>query len=190
MPAARATDFKHTTAKQFPAKISGYVLLDEEPGFTGIYAVEEGTGLLWPARTVDRAEPHYNLVCGAWLAREGAEDQRTIKEPTLIDMLRGKLASAGVNLTIVSDTEIVSNPDGFYEVFGSDQSPHVGFEATDYGHRHVTIIVKCPIEHGGKREEYHLQDIETAISRIVAIFAHIDDKIAEMNQEPDDIPAE
>lgn len=191
MLAAKANEFKHTTAKSYPDKIGGYVLLDEEPGFTGIYVIDAATGLLWPARTVNRAaEAHYKLVCGAWLAREGAEDRRTIKEPTFLDLLRSRLTTGGVMVVIESDTKLVSDPDGLYELYGSDESPHISFEATEYGNGHIAVIVKCPLDYGGKTEEYGLQDIETAIARIISIFGDIDAKIAQQDDDGDEIPEE
>ena len=71
------SSFRHTTLTSYPDKIVGYTLLDESPGFTGIY-VRDAKGGLWPARTVDRSLPaHHKSVCDAWLAREGAIDLRT-----------------------------------------------------------------------------------------------------------------
>ncbi len=69
--------FKHTTLAAYPADIAGITLLDEAPGFTGIY-LRDANGDLWPARTVSRALPeHHADVCNAWLARPGIhEDKR------------------------------------------------------------------------------------------------------------------
>jgi len=59
---------------------TGINLLDESPGFTGIYLRDEKGGL-WPARTVSRKPARrHRQVCAAWLARPGAhEDKRTIR---------------------------------------------------------------------------------------------------------------
>ncbi len=50
--AAAPTEFRHTTLPRCPAKVVGVTLLDEEPGYTGIYLRDEDGGL-WPARTVN-----------------------------------------------------------------------------------------------------------------------------------------
>ena len=82
-------DFKHTTLPTYPGDYDrvnkkytpirvGVTLLDEKPGFTGIYIRDENGGL-WPARTVIH-EPakHHESVCNAWLSGEGVhEDRRT-----------------------------------------------------------------------------------------------------------------
>ena len=37
MQATKANVFKHTTLTKCPDKVAGVTLLDEEPGYTGIY---------------------------------------------------------------------------------------------------------------------------------------------------------
>ena len=71
-------DFRHTTLTEPPEKIVGVTLLDETPGFTGIY-LRDASGELWPARTVNRSKvKHHREVCEAWLSRAGThEDKRT-----------------------------------------------------------------------------------------------------------------
>lgn len=82
-------EFKHTTLDVYPEsfvdgkwtpKRVGVTLLDEEPGFTGIYIRDENGGL-WPARTVSHNPPkHHRSVCNSWLSGEGIhEDRRTVK---------------------------------------------------------------------------------------------------------------
>jgi len=90
MDAAKPSEFKHTTLKVYPEtrledgtwtpKIVGITLLDEEPGFTGIYMRDKNGGL-WPARTVNHDPPeHHKSVCDSWMARPGInEDKRTIR---------------------------------------------------------------------------------------------------------------
>ncbi len=75
-------DFKHTTAKMFPGgpyepnKRVGVVLVDEKPGFTGIY-IRDGNGDLWPARTVShKPKKHHESVIRAWLESEGEHQDR------------------------------------------------------------------------------------------------------------------
>ncbi len=77
MHATEPTKFKHTTLTAMPRVIAGITLLDEEPGFTGIY-LRDPDGGLWPARTVSRmVQEHHDDVCDSWLARPGAnEDKR------------------------------------------------------------------------------------------------------------------
>lgn len=83
-------DFKHTTLPTFPGdydrinkkytpKRVGITLLDEKPGYTGIYIRDENGGL-WPARTVShKPNKHHESVIKAWLSGEGVhEDRRTI----------------------------------------------------------------------------------------------------------------
>ncbi len=85
-------DFKHTTLKVMPEsydhstntwtpKRVGITLLDEKPGFTGIYIRDENGGL-WPARTVSRKpKKHHQDVCGAWIAQyiDNVVDKRSVK---------------------------------------------------------------------------------------------------------------
>jgi hypothetical protein len=80
MDAVSPSEFEHTTLKIFPSKIVGVTLLDEEPGFTGIY-LRDGKGGLWPARTVSHNPPeHHRSVCESWMARPGVnEDKRAIR---------------------------------------------------------------------------------------------------------------
>ena len=69
MNAKQPHEFKHTTLTAYPKKVVGVKLLEEEPGFTGIY-LEDANGGLWPARTVNQAFPeHHREVCDAWLSR-------------------------------------------------------------------------------------------------------------------------
>jgi hypothetical protein len=77
MQATAPSDFKHTTLSVMPRTIAGITLLDEAPGFTGIY-LRDPDGGLWPARTVSRmVAEHHADVCAAWLARPGIhEDKR------------------------------------------------------------------------------------------------------------------
>ncbi len=74
------TDFRHTSLERYPTKKIGITLLDEEPGFTGIYVRDENGGL-WPARTVSHVPPeHHRSVCDAWLAGPGVhEDRRSVR---------------------------------------------------------------------------------------------------------------
>ena len=77
MQATIPQEFRHTTLAAYPERIVGVTLLDESPGFTGIYLRDAKDGL-WPARTVDRAAAHHDSVCEAWLSRPGKhEDKRT-----------------------------------------------------------------------------------------------------------------
>jgi hypothetical protein len=76
MIAAAPSQFRHTTLTAYPNRIAGVTLLDESPGYTGVYLRDENGGL-WPARTVSRAPiKHHRNVCAAWLARPGAQDLR------------------------------------------------------------------------------------------------------------------
>jgi len=69
--------FRHTTLAEYPARVVGVTLLDEGPGFTGIY-LRDRAGGLWPARTVNRADAQHHFdVCEAWLSKPGAQDKRT-----------------------------------------------------------------------------------------------------------------
>jgi hypothetical protein len=84
------SDFKHTTLSVYPEsplgsgawtpKRVGVTLLDEEPGFTGVYIRDEQGGL-WPARTGSHQPPeHHKRVCDAWLAGPGVhQDRRSVK---------------------------------------------------------------------------------------------------------------
>ena len=59
-------EFKHTTLTRFPDRIAGITILEEEPGFTGIY-LRDADGGLWPARTVDQSlKDHHEAVLAAW----------------------------------------------------------------------------------------------------------------------------
>ena len=91
MNAAKPSEFKHTTLMFYPESLMdghwtpkqvGITLLDEEPGFTGIY-LRDANGGLWPARTVSHTPPeHYQAVCEAWLARDDVhEDKRQEPHP-------------------------------------------------------------------------------------------------------------
>ena len=71
MKACGPKDFKHTTLDECPNDVVGITLLDEEPGFTGIYG-RSRCGGRWPARTVDRSFPeHHESVVSSWLRRDG-----------------------------------------------------------------------------------------------------------------------
>ena len=78
MNSVEPNKFRHTTLTKCPDKIAGIVLVDEEPGFTGIY-LKDPNGGLWPARTVNHEPPeHCVSVCQAWMKRPGDnEDRRT-----------------------------------------------------------------------------------------------------------------
>ena len=77
MQATASHVFRHTTLTKCPDKVAGVTLLDEEPGYTGIY-IRDRDGGLWPARTVDRSlSEHHDAVCAAWLDRPGSEDRRS-----------------------------------------------------------------------------------------------------------------
>ena len=73
-------EFKHTTGGKYPVHIVGVTLLDEAPGYTGVY-LRDSHGGLWPARTVRHDPPeHHRSVCAAWLSREGKhEDKRSVR---------------------------------------------------------------------------------------------------------------
>ncbi len=79
MQATDPRQFRHTTLAAYPEKIVGVTLLDETPGFTGIYLRDQRGGL-WPARTVNRTRAkHHHAVCNSWLGRPGThEDRRTV----------------------------------------------------------------------------------------------------------------
>lgn len=80
-------DFRHTTLKEYPNSVQGITLLDECPGFTGIY-LRDANGGLWPARTVSRAnEAHHNSVCDGWLLKEGIHEDKRTKTPPLPEFL-------------------------------------------------------------------------------------------------------
>jgi len=78
MQATAPEQFRHTTLDKYPDTIVGVTLLDESPGFTGIY-FRDLSGGLWPARTVNRTPAeHHREICEAWLCRPGThEDKRT-----------------------------------------------------------------------------------------------------------------
>ena len=78
MQATDPQQFQHTSLTAYPEKIVGVTLLDEAPGFTGIY-LRDAKGGLWPARTVNRSKvTHHREVCEAWLCHPGIhEDKRT-----------------------------------------------------------------------------------------------------------------
>lgn len=64
--ASGAREFRHTTLSACPDKVAGIALVDEEPGFTGVY-YRTREGGLWPVRTVDRSMPeHHERVVRAW----------------------------------------------------------------------------------------------------------------------------
>jgi hypothetical protein len=73
-------EFRHTTLQRSPIDRIGITLVDEEPGFTGVYIRDENGGL-WPARTVSHfPSEHHRSVCAAWLAGPGIhEDRRSIR---------------------------------------------------------------------------------------------------------------
>lgn len=182
MNAAKPSEFKHTTLAIAPESIvekdgqrtwtpkqAGITLLDEEPGFTGIY-VRDINGGLWPARTVWRGGDNYKSICDSWMTREGAVDQRKFKEPTKLDQLAGGLVKNGINIIMESDQKLSEDSDGFYERFGSDAAPHVGFEVEDFGDDYFLVTVKCPVEFGGKTEKYTGDEIVAGVARIVKIF--------------------
>lgn len=77
MQATTPKQFRHTTLAAYPDKAVGVTLLDESPGFTGIY-LRDTSGGLWPARTVNRTPAeHHDKVCEAWLSKPGKhEDKR------------------------------------------------------------------------------------------------------------------
>jgi hypothetical protein len=63
-------NFKHTTIFHYTGKYVGVTILDEMPGFTGIY-LRTAEGKLFPARTVDRSnKEHHESVVGAWMKHE------------------------------------------------------------------------------------------------------------------------
>jgi len=77
MQAFDPSQFQHTTLPCYPSKIAGITLLEETPGFTGIYLRDEEGGL-WPARTVSRGNAkHHNDVCAAWLLGPGVHEVKT-----------------------------------------------------------------------------------------------------------------
>ena len=79
METSPASEFKHTTLERYPDRKAGITLLDEEPGFTGVY-IRNANGGLWPARTVSHTPPdHHKSVCDAWLSHPGVhEDKRSV----------------------------------------------------------------------------------------------------------------
>ena len=88
MQNANPSDFKHTSLKHYPERFVGgkytpkrvgITLLDEEPGFTGIYIRDENGGL-WPARTVSHDPPeHHESVCGSWLSGDGIHEDKRVE---------------------------------------------------------------------------------------------------------------
>ena len=71
MDAKPASEFKHTTLTEYPDRIVGVTILDEEPGFVGIYE-RDAQGGLFPARTVNRKpKKHLERVIASWMAHEG-----------------------------------------------------------------------------------------------------------------------
>lgn len=71
MHAQKPHHFKHTTLGHYPNAVAGITLLDEKPGFTGIY-LRSPEGGLWPARTVNkRPAKHHEQVVASWLDRQG-----------------------------------------------------------------------------------------------------------------------
>ena len=76
MIATESSNFKHTTLEHYPINQVGITLLDESPGFTGIYLRDENGGL-WPVRTVSKIPiEHHDSVCKSWMSREGSQDNR------------------------------------------------------------------------------------------------------------------
>ena len=90
-----AHEFKHTTLADHPGsplgrdesgnfrgyspETVGVTLLDEAPGFTGIY-LRDAAGGLWPARTVNREyAEHHESVCNAWLSKPGIHQDKRSK---------------------------------------------------------------------------------------------------------------
>lgn len=68
-----AYKFKHQTLDKCPDRdgvFVGVTILDESPGFTGIY-LRTAKGLLWPARTVNNSlVEHCRSVVAAWMEHE------------------------------------------------------------------------------------------------------------------------
>jgi hypothetical protein len=80
-------DFRHTTLKVRPDSYQGITLLDECPGFTGIY-LRDANGGLWPARTVSREnEAHHTSVCEGWLLRKGIHEDKRTQSPPIPEIL-------------------------------------------------------------------------------------------------------
>ena len=76
-------EFQHTTLDRYPDYVTGLTLIDEEPGFTGIY-LRDANGGLWPARTVSHSPPeHHQSVLDSWVADPRycgrIDDRRAIK---------------------------------------------------------------------------------------------------------------
>lgn len=73
METKEPNQFKHTTLDKYPDTNDGFVgvtLLDEEPGFTGVY-MRTKEGLLWPARTINHDPPAHHRKCAAsWMKHE------------------------------------------------------------------------------------------------------------------------
>ena len=80
MDASAPYQFRHTNMTSPPVHVIGITLLDEKPGYTGIY-MRDANGGLWPCRTV-RHKPasHHRDVCKAWLSRKGIhQDKRSVR---------------------------------------------------------------------------------------------------------------
>lgn len=70
MKIADKSEFAHTSAMSYPAAISRWVALDEGNDHTGIYAVCEASGLLWPCRTVSQHDKsRHDGIVSAWAGR-------------------------------------------------------------------------------------------------------------------------
>lgn len=67
--------WRHQTLEEYPHTVAGISVLDERPGFSGVY-MRDPRGGLWPARTVSRRAEHHDDVVGSWLQRPGAVDLR------------------------------------------------------------------------------------------------------------------
>lgn len=73
--------FAHTTLHCSPGspgvpKRAGITLLDEKPGYTGIYIRDENGGL-WPARTVShKPKKHHASVIKVWMESPGDHEDR------------------------------------------------------------------------------------------------------------------
>lgn len=109
MDAMHPSGFKHTTLDEYPLDVAGITLVDEKPGFTGIY-LRDPEGGLWPARTVSRKPAsHHESVVDAWLSREGEHVDLRAK--------RGKKATvAQVKVMLRARGIVLSKKDGEYRV--------------------------------------------------------------------------